>query len=602
MKYYELNATQLAPVGIPINEGGSVEPRGFLNDFFLRGFENYLNLFFDVEDGTLKTDYAKSCAAPVTSIACEYCTNAQLQEAIGEWGFAYYSANDHDVNAHFLHALYAIPWGTPEWTTAIARYAANSNSVETTITYKPTLPYEYDLTINGDLASGGVSVSTMLTRIVENLGKLGTAHTQLDGLTATDEGTEKHVYAGCVSHDVAFDCGSASFPLPDVNINGGVGSYGYGNELRYYSEGVSGVAFDPGQTRDDFLMPGWESKAEFSDTVTYAIARVMPAVSTVWSAPTWWSVVNVNGFIGFRNNLNSTTVEIKSFLLAVCPGKDIPIVKVKQTGTNYEYNAFRWCGLYYVADRVHTDWVEDLSSIGYEISLPLVQITDVWSQNLNNWLQVDATTQVPVDALSGNLGYKQGTLSVYPNYDSTCKYAIIEWQNVSGTTAGRAEFEVVPTDGGKICVKNVSYSALMFLQARIAVCDSADVDVVIVYNAQREAFNAFTTRGFYYVLDGTHTEWTEDLSAIGYTAATELWTSSSRLKTAIVRNVWYTLYNSDGTAATEIPGTLIGYYRDYRDTLITNDISVFSFAIQDGVVKVKSSVNKLRMISFVFAI
>jgi hypothetical protein len=287
-------------------------------------------------------------------------------------------------------------------------------------------------------------------------------------------------------------------------------------------------------------------------------------------------------------------------MLAVCPGKDIPIVKVKKTGTNYEYNAFRWCGLYYVADRVHTDWVEDLSSIGFEISLPLVQITGVWSQNPNNWLQVDSIAQISHNGTSSELGYKPGALSIYPGYVSTCKYGIIEWQNTPGTTAGRTEFEVVPTDGGKICVKNTSYN-LMFLQARIAVCDSADADVVIVYNAQREAFNAFFIQGFYYVLDGVHTEWVEDLSTTGYTAATELWVSATKDTAPMGKDRWYTLYTSDGQAATEIPGEFIGYYRSDRSALKT-DVSSFVFAIQDGVVKAKCSSHKLSMISFVFAI
>ena len=54
----------------------------------------------------------------------------------------------------------------------------------------------------------------------------------------------------------------------------------------------------------------------------------------------------------------------------------------------------------------------------------------------------------------------------------------------------------------------------------IKVCSSNQATVVTVYNSSNVAYNAFkfTANGtdYYYVLDGTQTDWTDDLSSIGY--------------------------------------------------------------------------------------
>ena len=43
MKYYNIDLTQFVPYGIPLNSADKVESKNHINEFFLRGFENWYN-------------------------------------------------------------------------------------------------------------------------------------------------------------------------------------------------------------------------------------------------------------------------------------------------------------------------------------------------------------------------------------------------------------------------------------------------------------------------------------------------------------------------------------------------------------------------------
>lgn len=199
MKFYELDLTKLIPYGVPINSDGHIEYKNYINEFFLRGFENYFSRLFTVDDDTLIRDYSRSCAGPTSLEACRYCTDDQLRDFIAEAGFPYYSGNHHDINAAFLHALYSIPLGTPEWLTAITRYVANTSDVEATPIYHDN--FTYDVAISGDI-TGSVNSKAILERITDNLGVLGTAHTKVSGFTLEDTGSNVGAYAAVSLSDV----------------------------------------------------------------------------------------------------------------------------------------------------------------------------------------------------------------------------------------------------------------------------------------------------------------------------------------------------------------------------------------------------------------
>lgn len=201
MKFYEIDLTQIVPYGIPVNTDSRVEQTGCINDFFLKGFEACFKSLFTVDDGTLEKDYSRSCMSPVTYETCAFCTTDQLQDAITEAGFMFYSANSHYTNAKFLHDITTIPFGSEKYLTAVARYIANSDSVEAYATYSDNNPYRYTINFVGDITATE-NVETITSRMIENLKIVGTAHTLVTDFTFEDTGTEVGCYIGITADDV----------------------------------------------------------------------------------------------------------------------------------------------------------------------------------------------------------------------------------------------------------------------------------------------------------------------------------------------------------------------------------------------------------------
>ena len=201
MKFYELDLRQIIPYGIPLNTDAHVEYTGYINDFFLQGFENFFGQLFKVENGELTIDYSRSCAAPDSLFACEFCSDSQLEEAITSAGFKYYTANDHAVNAKFMYDLNNIKFGTEGWLTAVAQYVANSPNVIAKPIYEGKDPYHYGIYFGGDISSSA-NTSMIIDRMIENLKVVGTAHTQVDEFVIEDTSSQIGAYAAVGVMDV----------------------------------------------------------------------------------------------------------------------------------------------------------------------------------------------------------------------------------------------------------------------------------------------------------------------------------------------------------------------------------------------------------------
>lgn len=206
MKFYELDLRQIVPYGIPLNTEAHVEYTRYINDFFLQGFENFFGQLFKVENGELVIDYSRSCAAPDSLFACEFCSDSQLEDAITSAGFKYYTANDHAVNAKFMYDLNNIQFGTEGWLTAVAQYVANSPNVIAKPIYEGKDPYHYGIYLGGDISSSA-NTSTIIDRMIENLKVVGTAHTQVDEFVVEDTSSQIGAYAavGVADVDVLYE-------------------------------------------------------------------------------------------------------------------------------------------------------------------------------------------------------------------------------------------------------------------------------------------------------------------------------------------------------------------------------------------------------------
>lgn len=201
MKFYELDLRQIVPYEIPLNTDAHVEYTGYINDFFLQGFENFFGHLFKVENGELTIDYSRSCSAPNSLFTCMFCTEGQLEDVITSAGFKYYTANDHAVNAKFMYDLNNIQFGTEGWLTAVARYVSNSPNVFAKPIYEGKEPYHYGIYFGGDISSSA-NTSTIIDRMIENLKVVGTAHTQVDEFVVEDTSSQIGAYAAVGVMDV----------------------------------------------------------------------------------------------------------------------------------------------------------------------------------------------------------------------------------------------------------------------------------------------------------------------------------------------------------------------------------------------------------------
>lgn len=110
-------------------------------------------------------------------------------------------------------------------------------------------------------------------------------------------------------------------------------------------------------------------------------------------------------------------------------------------------------------------------------------------------------------------------------YDSTRLYAVIALHGSGITIRNGVNVE---NGAGNLFVRNSTgnnYSSLY--GGYIAQCDDLSATVITVYkDSDGTAYNSFkyTASGtdYYYVLDGTQTDWTDDLSGIGYSLASPL--------------------------------------------------------------------------------
>lgn len=107
---------------------------------------------------------------------------------------------------------------------------------------------------------------------------------------------------------------------------------------------------------------------------------------------------------------------------------------------------------------------------------------------------------------------------VESSYDSTKTYAAVDW-SAENSQSGFYGIQISEYNG-HLGLKNVlSKIIVRYIESKYAVCDSASASVVAVYG-NGVIYNAFkytaNNTDYYYVLDGTQTDWTDNLSGLGY--------------------------------------------------------------------------------------
>ena len=104
------------------------------------------------------------------------------------------------------------------------------------------------------------------------------------------------------------------------------------------------------------------------------------------------------------------------------------------------------------------------------------------------------------------------------NYNTSFTYATVNAYDSNLSEVDRTSLGYFNTNPN-LGWKNIGTSSIEVRQAKVAVCHSV-VDVITVYNVNNVAYNAFKytddSTDYYYVIDGIHTSWIDDLASIGY--------------------------------------------------------------------------------------
>lgn len=138
-----------------------------------------------------------------------------------------------------------------------------------------------------------------------------------------------------------------------------------------------------------------------------------------------------------------------------------------------------------------------------------------------NWFQFTSSSVSNYSFEEGVITsvYKYATGGEYGDWDSSKCYAVLVYRDTGATYEGRVGIEPVNINDN-VYMHNISGSTISVALVRIAVCSSSLATVITVYDSSNNPYNAFkyTSDGtdYYYVLDGTQADWTDDLSTIGY--------------------------------------------------------------------------------------
>lgn len=149
------------------------------------------------------------------------------------------------------------------------------------------------------------------------------------------------------------------------------------------------------------------------------------------------------------------------------------------------------------------------------VELPTVSVTGDFGVDNELYLYGGGMgLSVPISAGETSDATLNGTTKV--TYDNGKSYGVVYW--FTGTP-GRTDIALI-SNNGNLAFKNITNQRFYTRDATVAVCSSNQATVVTVYDFSDETYNAFKfteyNTDYYYVLDGTQTDWTDDLSSIGY--------------------------------------------------------------------------------------
>lgn len=287
-----------------------------------------------------------------------------------------------------------------------------------------------------------------------------------------------------------------------------------------------------------------------------------------------WEIVNDNGFVKVVNKTGAAVTAVV-FIIRLIDATDASIVDVEYISTGFRASAFKWSGggtdYYFIPFyEEETGWTDDLSAIGWQ-EVPSVVLPTVTK---NGYTLKTATS------IATGSGFTTPKL-----FEQNTTYAVTTG-NGSGVTTYYGW--VTSESDGYVYATNNSGSTKTVFGYSVYACSDFTATVVTVYDSSNVAYNSFkfTASGtdYYYVLDGTQTDWTDDLAGIGYHIHIDIWfalKASQGNATFGARDYWgsFVIDNNDKSLLQNFGVTLTQVDVDgsLYDTVSFNN-QLFSFA------------------------
>lgn len=319
-------------------------------------------------------------------------------------------------------------------------------------------------------------------------------------IVTTDDGQDETLYGWQAEEGTP----APAVVLPEVS----------NNIIRYFAN-IASESIQSGGTVQIYESDG-RTRVQYDISLTYGLIYFYyTSSSTVYRRVA--QAVNDSGSLSFTNNGESISLADWVFY-KTCSSNQATVVTVYDSSNN-AYNAFKFTAngtdYYYVLDGTQTDWTDDLSSIGYHLPLPTVSDGGWASIYPNHETFYAGTTREARVWGSGSW--------VVSTYDPSLSYAVNWWHcdQFGGREEGRIGILLGDYGNGRISITNTYTRDLRgFIEAHYFTCSSNQATIANVYNSSDVAYTAFKyTRGgvdYYYVLDDVQSDWTDDLSSIGY--------------------------------------------------------------------------------------
>ena len=224
-------------------------------------------------------------------------------------------------------------------------------------------------------------------------------------------------------------------------------------------------------------------------------------------------------------NVTDGTEDLESVRIAECSNADAQVVTVYDIEYGDASYAFKFdlSGTYYYSildSGLHPgEWTDDLAAAGYTEDSPEPPVVLPTVEKFSDAYPTTSSARGSYAAGDSGYLYEHSPVTRAMPYDNSKVYSVYGYYVDSGWKRGR--FFDTQNDGGIVKIVNITSSTISGIYLFLyATCSSNQATVVPVYNASNVAYNAFkyTANGtdYYYVLDGTQTDWTDDLAGIGY--------------------------------------------------------------------------------------